>query len=185
MTGSRVAASVRARRRKVASFMVESHLRSLASASRQRHLRCALVTDDLALLDATAQADLVARGDCHRARARRCRDRTHRAHRRPAQRGHPSALRARPRRGARRRRSVRGRAVPRQGRGVPHRRRPVSRRHAGAEGRGLDRARRHLARGALSRRGLRVRRQDQHARARDEHHDRTARVRRRRTTRGT
>ena len=65
--------------------------------SRTPHVRCAAVTDDLALLDATAQADLVARGEVLGARTRRRRDRPHRAHRRPAQRRHPSALRAGPR----------------------------------------------------------------------------------------
>ena len=43
---------------------------------------------------------------------------------------------------------------------------------------GWTEARRHVARGALPRRRLRVRRQDQHARARDELHHRAARVRR-------
>ena len=90
-----------------------------------------------AWLDATAQAELVARGDASPARARRRRDRAHRGAEPRAQRGDPRALRARPRRSARGRRplpdgAVARRAVPREGRGVPHRRRPVPLRHAAA-----------------------------------------------------
>ena len=124
---------------------------------------------------ARRQRRRVARG------ARRRRHRAHRGGQPGAQRGDPRALRPRPRRGSSRR-PARGpaprRAVPGEGRGVPHRGRPVPLRHAVPAALGLDRARRHVARGTLSRLGTRVRRQDQHARARDQRHDRAARLRR-------
>ena len=141
------------------------------------------MTDDLAFLDATAQAELVARGDAHRARAGRRGDRAHRARRpRSSTRSSTSASNAHA-----------TKPTPTGGlpvgplHGVPFLVKDAVCHTAGdpfhcgmraLKARGLDRARRHLARGALPRRRLRVRRQDQHARARDELHHRAARVRR-------
>ena len=61
---------------------------------------------------------------------------------------------------------------------MPHRGRPVPLRDATPQAPQLDRARRHLARGALPRGRTRDRRQDQHARARDQRHNRATRLRR-------
>ena len=137
------------------------------------------MTDDFAWLDATAQAELVARGDAS-----------------PAELVDAAIARieslnpavnaviherfdrsSRSNAGDVARRTAAGRAVPRQGRRVPHRRRPVPLRDAPAEATPVDRTGRHVARGALSRRRSRLRRQDQHARARDERDHRTHRLR--------
>ena len=69
-------------------------------------------TGALALLDATAQAELVRTGDAHTARARRRGDQPHREGERRAQRGHPPALRQGTRHAAEA--SCRRRPVPRR-----------------------------------------------------------------------
>ena len=98
-----------------------------AVASLGQRVESRAMTEDLARLDATAQAELVRSGEATPARARRSRYRADRGVERRAQRGHPQALRrgARGGRGRAAGRALQGRAVPAQGprRGV---RRPAA-----------------------------------------------------------
>ena len=134
----------------------------------------------LAFLDATAQAELVARGDVARASSS--------TRRSPASNGsnpelnaviHQRFERARDEAGSAAAGPAPRRAVPREGRGVPHRRRPVPLRHARAQGRAAGPRPDDTWLAARFRpAGFVFVGQDQHARARVELHDRTARVRR-------
>ena len=109
------------------------------------------MSEDLARLDATAQAELVRNREASPLELVDAAIERIEALQRRAQRGHPQALRrgARGGRGRSARRPVQGRSVPAQGprRGV---RRPAAPHgHAAAQGRGLPLARRHLPRAAL------------------------------------
>ena len=117
------------------------------------------MTDTDAWLDATAQAELVARGDASADRARRRRDRADRGPEPRAQRGHPRTVRARPLRSARRGPSRRP-APTAPLHGVPFLVKDAVCHTAGEpfhcgmrllKRLAVDRARRHVARGALPR----------------------------------
>ncbi len=137
------------------------------------------MSDDLARMDATAQAELVSSGEAsplelidaaiERAESRQPGD----------QRDHPRPLRAGPREGRRRgsRRALQGGPVPAQGPRRRQRRRAPAYGNEGPQGGELPLAGRQHARAALPRRRPDHDRQDEHPRARDRRDDRAAGLR--------
>ena len=138
------------------------------------------MSDDLARLDATAQAELVRDGEADPGRAGRSRDRADRGDQRRDQRGDPPALRGGAGGGSRRaaRRALQGRALPAQGPRRGLRRPAAPPRHELPQGTRFPRPGRHLPGAALPRRRAGHDRQDELPRAGHPADHRAARLRR-------